>query len=302
MSEICSCPIANKWCVRKLEDWKSAYMLYSIDSGTYEMSFPHYCYCRALNSWFWRRRVLRLAKREFKLFLSWIPIVIAFLPVGIMTLVGFVSFGCIDIHMVMFEIASIVLSSVALLFIKESFDTEARRRHVLAQQLELLNRARYQLFEKHRYLLSCYFATQFDYTAFDSIDKLEMFNSSLLDSPCCNHDLLQKSPEVLDDYIVYLDWLSKEIEQLAPVDWGSGALDRDLFRMAKDEIGSLRRLELDDDKYRLETAAEHLICLSRYDLQILASLRRPWRYQNDINRKALIEKFVFDHGVRVSRS
>lgn len=89
---------------------------------------------------------------------------------------------------------------------------------------------------------------------------------------------------------------------MAPVDWGSGALDRDLFRMAKDEIGSLRRLELDDGKYRLETAAEHLISLSRYDLQILASLRRPWRYQNDINRKALIEKFVFDHGVRVSRS
>lgn len=275
-------------------------MLYSIDSGTYEMSFPHYCYCRALNSWFWRRRVLRLAKREVKLFLNWIPIVIAFLPIAIGALIGFVNFDCVDIHMVMFEIDSMVVSSVALLFIKESFDAEARRRHVLAQQLELLNRARYQLFEKHRYLMSCYFVTQFDYAAFDSIDKLEIFNSSLPGSPCCNHDFLRKSSEALDDYIVCLDWLSKEIEQLAPVDWGTGALDRDCFRMAKDEIGSLRRLELVDDDDRPEFIAEHLISLSGCDLQILASLRRPWRYQNDKNRKALIEKFVLDHGVLIS--
>lgn len=241
-----------------------------------------------------------MAKREAKLFLSWVPIVIAFLPIAIVALIGFANLDCIDIHMVMFEIVSMVLSSVALLFIKESFDAEARRRHVLAQQLELLNRARYQLFEKHRHLLSCYFVTQFDYAAFDSIDKLGMFNRSLPGSPRCDYDSLQKSSEVLDDYIVYLDWLSKEIEQLAPVDWGSAALDRDVFRRAKDEIGFLRRLELDDDNYCPEIVSEHLIELARYDLQILASLRRPWRYQNDKNRKALIEKFVLDHGVLAS--
>lgn len=275
-------------------------MLYSISSGTYDMDFPHYCFCRILNSWFWRRRALRLVKREAKLLLSWIPIIIVFLPIAIVALIGFVNFACIDIHMVMFEIASMVVSSVALLFIKESFDSESRRRHVLAQQLELLNRARYQLFEKHRHLLSCYFVTQFDYTAFDSIERLEIFNCSLPGSPPCNHDLLRNSSEAFDDYIACLDWLSKEIEQLAPVDWGSSNLDRDSFRMAKDEIGVLRRVEFDDSKHRLDIATEHLVKLSRYDLQILASLRRPWRYQNDKNRKALIEKYVRDHGVLVS--
>ena len=117
------------------DDWMT--MIRAVNGKLYEFTLGSYAKLLILQSWFPRRRFLRLCRRVAVRAASWLPVLIIFIPLASLVLMSFVHAGGVTFNEACFEFASIFLSSVVLLFIKDNLDAESDRGKKLRYQHEL---------------------------------------------------------------------------------------------------------------------------------------------------------------------
>lgn len=68
-------------------------------------------------------------------------------------------------------------------------------------------------------------------------------------------------------------------------------------RLVSDALALIRSARVSSDVKLVQGNARDLFCRLN---QILASLRRPWKYKNDLDRDKLVEKYIHERGVESS--
>lgn len=270
-----------------------------VNGRLYEFTLGSYAKLLILQSWFPRRRFLRLCRRVTVRAASWLPVLILFIPLASLALMSFVNAGGIPFNEVCFELASIFLSSVVLLFIKDNLDAESDRGKKLRYQHELYLQILGQLCTGYRDLCKSVGVKPVEWHTFLSPVELK----SYLTNEVVPANILVDSDSLvlfLKEFESCFDRIDNQIASADLLDWDALPSGRGAINDVRSCVSTIERLsrfdETELDNQKLATEMESLL---RSEYQLLAALRRPWRYPVDMSRRAMVSNFVLENGIKV---
>ena len=279
------------------DDWMT--MIRAVNGKLYEFTLGSYAKLLILQSWFPRRRFLRLCRRVAVRAASWLPVLIIFIPLASLVLMSFVHAGGVTLNEACFEFASIFLSSVVLLFIKDNLDAESDRGKKLRYQHELYLQILSQLCTAYRDLCKSVGVKPVEWHAYLSSVELK----SYLINEIVPANILVDSDSLvlfLKEFESCFDRIDNQIASADLLDWDALPSGRGAINDARSCVSAIERLsrfdETELDNQKLATEMESLL---RSEYQLLAALRRPWRYPVDVSRRAMVSNFVLENGIKV---
>lgn len=279
------------------DDWMT--MIRAVNGKLYEFTLGSYAKLLILQSWFPRRRFLRLCRRVAVRAASWLPVLIIFIPLASLVLMSFVHAGGVTFNEACFEFASIFLSSVVLLFIKDNLDAESDRGKKLRYQHELYLQILSQLCTAYRDLCKSVGVKPVEWHAYLSSVELK----SYLINEIVPANILVDSDSLvlfLKEFESCFDRIDNQIASADLLDWDALPSGRGAINDARSCVSAIERLsrfdETELDNQKLATEMESLL---RSEYQLLAALRRPWRYPVDVSRRAMVSNFVLENGIKV---
>lgn len=251
----------------------------------YEMTFCGYMRFQGHRIWFILRRLARAAKRNYKRLALWIGPLLFFTIMSTCVLSLFAKTGVVTYGEAVFEYSSIALSSVALLYIKDTFDFERSRHGALKMQESICEDLKYEFSTSVSHLLHA--------SGHDAQFLWEFFYKC----DCPDELPLQRSEEANVDYAavtVALGRLELSLQDLQRqaltgsfIDFHIGSRFSDSSRIT-DTLREVREASVHPEK--LDSDALRL--LTRQLAQILHSIRRPWHYRNDVARNKMVEALL----------
>ena len=257
----------------------------------YCMTFGAGLRCRLMLTWYKRRRLFRFAKRIIRNSMRWS---LPFLFLVLSTSLCFYALYCmnfIDKSSAIVQSISIVLSSFLLIFIKDTLDAENSRRKNLRMQYGIYNKYRYQFAQSFMSLCDALGIQRPAWSAFSNNGFLGE-EIVILQTGDCNYP----SNESIDAFDA-LERNLKEFQlEIISVDLVDYELRQD-SRLVSDALALIRSARVSSDVKLVQGNARDLFCRLN---QILASLRRPWKYKNDLDRDKLVEKYIHERGVESS--
>ncbi len=274
-------------------------MIKVVGGQKYEFTLTSYVRLSIMQLWFPARRLLRLSRRVAKRIIGWLPLIALFMPLAYLALSQIAKLNAGSESDVFFELASIGLSSVVLLMIKDNLDAEMARGRKLRVQYELCQQARYQLYSRHQALCKAFGMDDIEWDVFSpQVGSVSVRSGG-------SH-ITYSSGEIsflnacLDRYRFTLDKIDDQISGADLLDWGALPLDREAINNARDCLESIREIlardAADGSCAGIEDEANELL---GYDFQLLASLRRPWNYPLDAARLELVSRFAEANGAEV---
>lgn len=272
-----------------------------VNGRKYEFTVVAYLGLMVLQSWFTRRRFLRLLRRLVGYLAKWLPVLALFVPLSGSILWLFVDGSSILPIDIGFELASIVLSSVVLLMIKEAIDSERNRNRRLKRQYECYTQLRWRIWSAHGDLCKELGGGYLHWDVFDRHSGLELMRHPRLIDACSLQgvDPIQIA-NTITEYELVLDDVSSQTASCNFIDWGVVQADRDSIQKAKIALKKLKQLDIErGGKDSAQDARKMLVVLFDCDLQMLAAMRRPWSYPMDMAREERINKFVLSHGIEM---
>ena len=104
----------------------------------------------------------------------------------------------------------------------------------------------------------------------------------------------------LKEFESCFDRIDNQIASADLLDWDALPSGRGAINDARSCVSAIERLsrfdETELDNQKLATEMESLL---RSEYQLLAALRRPWRYPVDVSRRAMVSNFVLENGIKV---
>lgn len=259
----------------------------------YEMSFVHAIGLELHRAWFPLRRLLRAGKRALHRLSSWASTLLLFIPICLLVLAGLTYSGVLNIGDAVTEFASILLGSFLLLAIKEIRDSESDRGGILRQQWALYSRWKNALTRSLLHVARCVGCEIKDWEILNSTDCLDKAIASIRFLRAQNGEWERgKMDEELFDISETIREMAEQARVIGFIDWNPSAASRWEFDNLSYQINSISEAHLwgPDAKEQVRSLAYALLCL-------LALVRRPWRYRNDIARRELIDRYVERYGV-----
>lgn len=243
-------------------------------------------FCR--KAWFPFRRLLRAIKRVFFSLIGWISTLVVFIPLCVAVFAFLIRCNFLVLNEAVIEFVSIILGSFVLLAIKELRDSEAKRREALRKQWDHYCRWRFDL----TYALGNFFShigVRIEgYSFLDSMESWEnACNSASACAPCpdeCFGDLEQVMT------VVYA--IIDTAREVGFIDWNAEAASNYAQNISNIMTDFVQGNQTDHAQF-------HIDALGSYAVALLAQVRRPWRYRNDMAHKALIEKYLDQHGILI---
>lgn len=260
----------------------------SWQNRSYEMTLVDYIRFLLHKSWFVRRRFMRSAKRLWSYAANWsIPFILFFATSAIVfVLTSCLLFDEIKADSVAFSFASTILGSFLLLFLKECRDIEYTRNAVLKRQYKLCMQAR------------CQFQTEFAQIVRQSGCTLAS-GVSLFSNKAADIDVIRTSCEKGDQFdssrsrSALADTLNSHKYMLLARDYVDINEDQALLQI-DGALNLLRKADFGQETHDLSKLYGYLFCYIR-------ELRKPWAYTNDQTRKKLVNCFLENHAVLISR-
>lgn len=272
-----------------------------VNGRRYEFTVVAYLGLMVLQSWFTRRRFLRSLRRLASYLAKWLPVLALFVPLSGSILWLFVDGSSILPIDIEFELASIILSSVVLLMIKEVTDSEGNRNRRLKRQYEYYTQLRWRIWSAHGDLCKELGGDYLHWDVFDRHSGLELMRHPCLIDDCSlqSVDSIQIA-NTITEYELVLDDVSGQTASCNFIDWGVAQADRDSIQKAKIALKKLKQLDIErGGKDDAQDVRKMLVDLFDCDLQMLAAMRRPWSYPMDMAREELIKRFVLAHGIEI---
>ena len=260
----------------------------SWQNRSYEMTLVDYIRFLLHKSWFVRRRFMRSAKRLWSYAANWsIPFILFFATSAIVfVLTSCLLFGEIKADSVAFSFASTILCSFLLLFLKECRDIEYTRNAVLKRQYKLCMQAR------------CQFQTEFAQIVRQSGCTLAS-GVSLFSNKAADIDVIRISCEKGDQFdssrsrSALADTLNSHKYMLLAREYVDINEDQALLQI-DGALNLLRKADFGQETHDLSKLYGYLFCY-------IQELRKPWAYTNDQTRKKLVNCFLENHAVLISR-
>ena len=260
----------------------------SWQNRSYEMTLVDYIRFLLHKSWFVRRRFMRSAKRLWSYAANWsIPFILFFATSAIVfVLTSCLLFCEIKADSVAFSFASTILGSFLLLFLKECRDIEYTRNAVLKRQYKLCMQAR------------CQFQTEFAQIVRQSGCTLAS-GVSLFSNKAADIDVIRTSCEKGDQFdssrsrSALADTLNSHKYMLLAREYVDINEDQALLQI-DGALNLLRKADFGQETHDLSKLYGYLFCY-------IQELRKPWAYTNDQTRKKLVNCFLENHAVLISR-
>lgn len=259
--------------------------------NSYELTLFHAFGFHLKRAWFPLRRFGRAVKRTIYSLGSWISTLAVFVPICIIVFWVLLNKKVIGLNASIIELVSIILGSFLLLAIKEIRDSEAHRRTVLRKQWEYYDSWRYEFVYALKDFLQHLGLKIADYSFLNSLEEWE---ASFHDSAG-----VVPSPECLEDDIkVITDCIALVIKTARDegfVDWDVELANERAKRIEQLANGLAR------DVRSGETVLDDADNLGKCATALLALVRRPWRYRNDMAHMELIERHLDQYGARIKQ-
>lgn len=260
------------------------------ENNSYEMTTACAILFYVQNAWFPARRFLRAIKRAVKSLASWGSTLLLFIPIFVGVLSGLVWWRIIAVPEAISEFFLLLLGSFLLLAIKEVRDGEIRRHATLKKQWSFYSEWHQELLVSIlRLAKSMGINIQGRHDFLDSDDAI---NAAISCATATDPDAARCS-EFLSNIYVTVSTIPTTARDIQFVDWDAFDGSRYLFQDIQSRIESFPSLEKDS----FETRVSWLRSLAVSILHLLALVRRPWRYRNDLARRKLILRYVQKHGV-----
>lgn len=268
-------------------------MRLSFYSQTYETTLFQGIRLRLMMLWFPIRRLLRAIKRLAKRQIIWIVVLAIFIPTaGAMLYAICNAFSEESRFVVVFEVASIVLSSVVLLQIQEAIQKETERNLQLKRQWSFYSEIKSGLTTLTTQLASALGHPSPDWDLFNNQKTLNSYLASL------GEVTIRKEPDtvisLLFDIRDYVNGLRNDPRSYY-------LIDCDLMEPCSRNSYLFESLDLSikcdlDNLSKNESTKLEFEQLLNIEMAIIACTRRPWNYANDIAHRLLIKKVLETHG------
>lgn len=271
-------------------------MIVKYDWRRYEMALGRAVSFEVQKTWFLRRRFLRAVKRCFLSLRGWLPVLAVFVPVVLLSLLLLFRFNLISAEDVIVELVLVLLGSFALLTIREFREQEMNRHRKLLNQWEFCTDLRTR-FENDLEILGAPIGASF--SRWESLSGYESLNNALEGvaiPEAMSGDEVRRMEGACEDLGRAIELLREENREIGFVDCDFAQAGSYLISNAESELLRLKSGLLGSN---LGMATQALVDLSRTCLWIVADLRKPWRYEIDIARNRLIERYVERYGVEL---
>lgn len=263
----------------------SVYLIVEYGCKRYEMTFCGYMRFQGHRIWFLFRRFARAVKRNCKRLALWIGPFLLFTVLSTFVLSLFAKTGVVTFGEAVFEYSSITLSSVALLYIKDTFDFERSRHNALKLQASICEDLKYEFSASVSHLL--------DALGYDAQCLWDFFCK--YDHP--NMPPLRRREESTIDFAAATAALGRLELSLSDfqrqalvgsyIDFHIGARFGDSSRVI-DTLREVREASVHPEKLDSEALSSLIWQL----VQILHSIRRPWHYRNDVARNKMVDALL----------
>lgn len=260
------------------------------EGDSYEMTIFHGLLFHLQHAWFPVRRLLRAVKRSAKSLASWGSTLLLFIPIFVGVLSGLVWMRFIKLSEAITEFCLLLLGSFLLLAIKEVRDREIRRHVILKKQWSFYSEWHQELLVSLLRLAKCMgidISGRYDFL--DSRGNIDAaINLAIAIEPNISHcsDFLTRINEIVSA----IPNIAREFEF---VDWDAFGGSGYLFQDIRSQIESFP--PLGDSSFEIRVSWLRGLAFSV--LQLLALIRRPWRYRNDVARRELLSRYVQKYGV-----
>lgn len=238
------------------------------------------------------RRIMRALKRWAVYFFSyWL------MALAIYTLVCMTTFCIlISIHIyqtwneALGEFASLLLGSVVLLLIKETYDKESSRHNALHQQKIASTNCQFELTDALRSLAQ---SAGLSTPGHSLLASLQDFNSEI-------EHLGNREPLIDQAHVQKMSFqIRRAIESLLDIASHVDFVDFN-YSHAKERYRTTISEKLDSLEEKASLSKQEYRALASELLYYLAETRLPWHYEMDQKRNAEIRDYVETHGVKIS--
>lgn len=262
-------------------------------SYNYEMyELPFLCYLRYKSHllWFPIRRIGRCVKRNLKRLSLWVAPLLLFSLFSGFVLFLLVKYNGLEGHEAFNELIFILLSSVALLYIKDTFDYERSRKKTLQLQLSVSYSVKYNFASSLTRLFQALEITDIDAWRMFDVPEYQC-NYRVNWTPPINDSVCAEVKSALTTIELGLKNLQNQLLTTTFVDYKRGPWDGDqIIETLKDINHALLSLPT------FNSADLDKLC---HDLRrIVDSLRRPWHYANDQKHHEMIVRLLNERGVK----
>ncbi len=257
----------------------------SFENTGYELIFIDGLRFHILHFWFPMRRFLRAVKRIIAYGVRWLPTILVFMPTCLLTYGALSRVGLMRRDEITVELVSIVIGSIVLLLVKETLDSEHRRRLILKFQYSKLREWDYR---SHELFVQLCCAMGIDWMSVypDRYPAASVWMSSHYG---CTAGHLDKSV-LLEQIRMLLNVMCETAEERGFIDWNS----KEATSIYQRTLDSLSRANCDDFD-----VAESMKALSQGLRDVLLMIGRPWSYRIDEARNELVQRFLKVHAVKV---
>ncbi len=260
------------------------------ENNSYELPFFRAISFHFQRAWFPARRLLRAVKRAVKSLASWGSTLLLFVPIFVVVLSGLVWWQFIKVPEAISEFCLLLLGSFLLLAIKEVRDREIRRHAVLKKQWSFYSEWHQELLASLLRLAECMgINIQGRYNFLDSDDNVDV----VIGSASAIEPDVSRCSELLNrirDIVSTIPSIARDFEF---VDWDAFGGSRYLFQSIQSQIESLPPLGEVDFEDKITWFRDLALSI----LHLLAIIRRPWRYRNDMAHRELLLRYVGMYGV-----
>lgn len=262
-----------------------AAMRVSFENARYELMLTDGLRFHVLLSWFPTRRFLRAAKRIIAYGVHWLPTISVFMPTCLLTYGVLCRMGLIRWDEIAVELVSIVMGSIVLLLVKETLDSEHRRRLILKFQYSKLREWDYR---SHELFVQLCCAMGIDWM---SVYPARCPVASVWAGSHygCTAGHLDKSV-LLEQIRMLLNVMCETAEERGFIDWNS----KEATSIYQWTLDALSRADCDDFD-----AARSMKSLSQGLCDVSLMIGRPWSYRIDDAHIELVRRFLKVHAVKV---
>lgn len=260
------------------------------EGDSYEMTMFRATLFHVQHAWFPIRRFLRAVKRAAKSLASWGSTLLLFIPIFVGVLSGLVWWQLIKLPEAISEFCLLLLGSFLLLAIKEVRDREIRRHSILKKQWSFYSEWYQELLVSLLRLARCMgIDIQGRHDFLDSGDNVDVVIGSATSFEPDISDCL----ELLNRIYLIVSTIPSIAREFEFVDWDAFDGSGYLFQHIQSQMESFPPLEDVDFEQKISWFRDFALSI----LHLLALVRRPWRYRNDVARRELLLRYVRKYGV-----
>lgn len=265
-------------------------MRVSYNCEMFELTLPSYLRYRSHLLWFPIRRVGRCVKRNLKRLSFWVAPVLLFSAFSGFILLLLVSYNGLNGTEAINELIFILLSSVALLYIKDTFDFERSRKEILQLQLNVSRSVKYNFASSLFRLFQTLQITEIDvWHMFDV--SANLYEPNITQTSPISDSARAEVKSALTAIELSLKNLQSQTLTTAFVDFKRGSQDGEQIINALKDINDALLHPSTFDSTDLSELCRKLHW-------IVNSLRRPWHYANDEKHHEMIVRLLNEQGVR----